>query len=302
MKSVGLIGCGAMGSGIAYSLSSKGHDVRVYDYKNNKNVDPLIKNGVKFVPMQNLVENSRFIIMCLPNASVVENVCFSNNGLLDLLSAKNILIDTTTSHPDTTQKIQKYLIDKNIKFADAPLTRSPIEAMQGKLNSLVGSDDDTYGEIEPILLDFCENVLHIGEVGSGHTMKLLNNFICMSFTAIVEFGLFCGNNLNIDLDMLNKVMSLGSNYVSSIPLMLDFIKGNDQDVLKFSLKNATKDMKYFFQLVENSDSKKWFKSLYDIYYNASEDITYGKETLPLLYEFLTKNDKLNLKKEGDYND
>lgn len=291
MKNVGLIGCGAMGSGIAYSLSNKGYNVRVYEYKNNKNVDLLTKSNVKFVGMEELVRNSEYVILCLADANDVEEVCFKNEKLLDLLTDKNILIDTTTSHPDTTEKIYKYLLNKNIKFADAPLTRSPVEAMQGRLNSLVGANEETFREIEPVLSAFCENILHIGSVGSGHAIKILNNFICMSFTAIVEYGLFCSKYLNIDLDMLDKLMSKGSNYVSSIPLMLKFIKENNTDVLNFSIKNATKDMNYFFELVKNSESKEWFKPLYELYSQASADAEFGDKTLPYLYEFIKKYDK-----------
>lgn len=302
MENVGLIGCGAMGSGIAYSLSNKGYNVRVLNYKNNKNVELLLKSGTKFVEMEELVKESRFIILCLSDSKAVENICFSSNGLMELISSKNILIDTTTSHPDTTKKIYNYLSEKNVKFADAPLTRSPVEAMQGRLNTLVGASKETFEEIKPVLSDFCENILHIGEVGTGHSIKLLNNFICMSFTAVVEYGLFCSKYLDIDIDMLNKLMSMGSNYVSSIPLMLEFIKENNKDVLNFSLKNATKDMKYFFELVEESDSKKWFKSLYDLYDKASNDTNFENRTLPFLYDYLKNNDEVKNRKEGDIND
>ena len=296
METIGLIGCGEMGSGIAYSLKNKGYEVMVYDYINNKNVDLLMKNNIKFVDMQKLTQNCKIIIMCLPDAKAVEDVCFGEYGLLNMLSTKSILIDTTTSHPKTTQKINKCLKNKKIKFADAPLTRSPIEAMQGRLNSLVGADDETYKEIEPVLKAFCENIIRVGEVGSGHEIKLLNNFICMSFTAIVEFGLLCGKELDIDIKTLDKVMSMGSNYVSSIPSMLDYIENKNQDVLKFSLKNATKDMRYFFEMIEDNESKKWFEPIYNIYRDATEDNKNKDKNLPALYEYLKDNE--NNKKEG----
>lgn len=302
MEKVGLIGCGAMGSGIAYSLCNKEYDVRILDYKNNKNVELLLKSGAKFVSMQTLVEESNFIILCLSDASAVENVVFSKDGLLKYISSKKVLIDTTTSQPDTTEKIYKILKERNIEFADAPLTRSPVEAMEGRLNTLVGAENKTFKKIQPILSAFCENIIHIGDVGSGHKIKLLNNFICMSFTAIVEYGMYCGKCLNIDIKMLDKVMSFGSNYVSSIPAMLKFIDEDNKEVLNFSIKNATKDMKYFFDSINFSDCKKWFEPLYHLYYDASIDEEYKGKTLPFIYDFLRNNDEQNNKEKRNRND
>ena len=65
---------------------------------------------------------------------------------------------------------------KGALFVDAPLARTPVEAEQGRLNTMVGADDAVFARLKPVLSAFCENVIHAGPPGHGHTLKLINNF------------------------------------------------------------------------------------------------------------------------------
>ena len=87
------------------------------------------------------------------------------------------MIDATTAEPASTERVAKALAAKGVGFADAPLTRSPKDAEAGRLNTLVGADEATLALIRPVLLEaYCENIFHVGPIGSGHKMKLINNF------------------------------------------------------------------------------------------------------------------------------
>ena len=76
---------------------------------------------------------------------------------------------------------------KRALFVDAPLARTPVEAEQGRLNTMVGADDAVFARLKPVLSAFCENVIHAGPPGHGHTLKLINNFIAQAIaTATAE--------------------------------------------------------------------------------------------------------------------
>lgn len=290
-ENIGLIGCGLMGSGIGLSLIRNGHKIYISKHSENKNVDMLVEKGAKFVNKpKDILKNCKIIILCLPDANSVNDVICGQDGIINYLQKGSIVIDTTTSCPKVTENIYSLLLSKGINYADAPLTRSPNEAMLGKLNVIIGANQNTYDTILPILEAFSENIFYAGDVGNAHKLKLLNNFICMSFVAIVEYAVFCGKKLDLDLDLLNSIMSTGSNYVSAIPLMIEWLKSKNPYTLNFSLKNATKDMKYFFELIEVSKNKKFFSNLLSIYEHASKDVYVKEKSLPYLYDFFENNE------------
>lgn len=296
IENVGLIGCGLMGSGICLSLLRRRYKVYVLQHLGNKNVDLLIKKGAKFVDEPKEISKiCKVIILCLPNANTVKDVICGQSGVIKYLLKSSIIIDTTTSNPKVTENMYNLLLTKEINYVDAPLTRSPNEAKSGKLNVIVGANRKIYDTIYPILTSFSENIFYAGDVGNAHKLKLLNNFICMSFIAIVEYGVFCGKKLNLDLDLLNSIMSVGSNYVQALPLMINWVKNKNQPILNFSLKNATKDMKYFFELIEFSKNKRYFSNLLSIYEHAIKNENIKEKALPYLYEFFETFEK------NDYN-
>ena len=78
-----------------------------------------------------------------------------------------IVVDTSTSEPATTAKMREELAAKGVRFVDAPLARTPVEAEQGRLNIMVGADDATFAKLKPVLAAFCENIIHAGPPGHG---------------------------------------------------------------------------------------------------------------------------------------
>ena len=83
--------------------------------------------------------------------------------------------------------MREALAPKGVRFVDAPLARTPVEAEAGKLNIMVGADDATFAELKPVLGAFCENIIHAGPPGHGIVLKLINNFIAQAIcTATAE--------------------------------------------------------------------------------------------------------------------
>jgi 3-hydroxyisobutyrate dehydrogenase-like beta-hydroxyacid dehydrogenase len=176
-KRIGFIGAGLMGHGMAKNIV-KGYPLTVLAHRNRTPIEDLLSRGAREAESaQALARDSDIVILCLPSSAQVEALVHAEDGILAGAHEGLVVVDTTTADPSSTEQVAAALTRAGIGFADAPLTRSPVQAHEGKLNTLVGADDATLAEIRPVLETFCENIFHIGPVGAGHKLKLINNFL-----------------------------------------------------------------------------------------------------------------------------
>ena len=287
---VGLIGSGMIGKGIGLNLIRNGFKLHVYQNISEKNTRELEDLGAEIhKTLSTIASDCSVIILCLPNSSIVEGIIMGGGGLYSNLSQHSVIVDCSTSDPSSTRKLYEHLKEKNIYLLDAPVTRGPKEAMEGRLNTLVGGEKEVFVRYKDLLSTFSENVIFIGDSGRAHEIKLANNFISMGFTAIVILTITEMVKKGQDLEKLDQVMRLGSNYVSSLPLMIDWINNNENEVLQFSIKNAYKDMNYFQKWIKEdaNDTSEIVESIVNTFYEASQYFP-NEENLPMLFNFFTK--------------
>ena len=131
--------------------------------------------------------NADIVFLCVTGAPQVEEIINGKDGIAAVAHKGLVVIDTSTSEPATTAKMRDALAAKGVRFVDAPLARTPVEAELGRLNIMVGADDATFAELKPVLAAFCENIIHAGPAGHGIMLKLINNFIAQAIaTATAE--------------------------------------------------------------------------------------------------------------------
>ena len=135
-------------------------------------------------------------------------------------------------------------------FVDAPLSRTPVEAEAGRLNVMVGAEADVMARIEPVLRAFAEYVFHMGPPGSGHIIKLLNNFIAQAVCTATAEAFAVGQRSGVDLAKLVELVSMGPVNCGLFQAMAKTLHG-EMDGLKFELDNARKDVRYYTHLAEN---------------------------------------------------
>ncbi|MCW5624951.1 MAG: NAD(P)-dependent oxidoreductase [Burkholderiales bacterium] len=250
---MGFIGVGLMGHGMAKNLVEKGWPVTVLGHRNRAPVEDLIGRGAREAQdVAGLAAVSDIIFLCVTGTPEVEDLVTRAGGLLASTREGQIVVDTSTSQPGPTVRFAKQFADKGVRFVDAPLTRTPVEAEQGRLNSLVGADAATFALLEPVLKGFCENVFHMGDVGSAHTAKLINNFYSIGSMALAAEALVACQKMGVDPQKLVQLVSVGA--ISSA--MFQNVAGGavvgDFGRAKFSLRNAHKDVRYFAQaMTEN---------------------------------------------------
>jgi 3-hydroxyisobutyrate dehydrogenase-like beta-hydroxyacid dehydrogenase len=248
-KKIGFIGVGLMGHGMAKNLVEKGYQTTVLGHRNRGPVEDLVKRGAREAnDVAQLVKNSDLIFLCVTGSSQVEDLVFRKAGILESVVSGQIVVDTSTSQPGSTLKIAAEFKSKGASFADAPLTRTPVEAEQGRLNTMVGADQATFREIEPALKSFCENVFHIGDVGTGHKIKLINNCAAIGQMALIAEALTACAKLGVDPKKYFALVSSGAANSGIFQMMAGKAVDGDFNGMKFGLANALKDVRYYSQM------------------------------------------------------
>lgn len=287
---VGLIGAGRMGSGIGANLCKQGFELGLIAHVHRARIDSLLsEHGAReFSSPVELVRWADVVVLCVPSSREVEAICRDERGLLGADDpAVRAVVDCSTSHPESTLALRAEFADKRIEFYDAPLTRTPKEAAEGRLNSILGGGEAAYAHIGAVLDAFCENVLRVAHVGDGHRIKLINNALTMGMTALAAETLAASERAGISLQDVDKVVSLGG--ANSAPfqgLIAAHVRG--EDALGFSLSNAAKDLAYYADSVVGDSRAPMADDVLRVLRAAAEACG-GDSTLPKLIDYYLDN-------------
>ena len=249
---IGFIGIGMMGHGMAKNLLAKGFPLAFIVHRDRSRIADLVAAGAREVKTPaELAAASDVVILCVTGSPQVEANVFGENGLLGAARAGLIVIDTSTAEPGSTAKIREALAAKGTTFVDAPLARTPKEAEEGRLNTMVGADDATFARLKPVFAAFCENIFHVGPPGAGHTLKLVNNFMALTIVASIGEAFAVASKAGVKLDKLHEVVSQGALNSNIFQMMAGGAVQGDLARMKFSIQNAAKDLRYYTHLAES---------------------------------------------------
>ncbi len=249
---IGFVGIGLMGHGIAKNLVAKGYPLALKLHRKRANAQDLLAAGAtEAVSHAALARESDIVILCVTGAPEVEEVVFGADGLVSGAKAGLVIVDTSTSEPATTARIRDALAPKGVRFVDAPLARTPVEAEQGRLNIIVGADDATFGELKPVFGAFCENIFHAGPAGHGIMLKLINNFLAQAICAASAEGCAAAAKSGLSIRKLHEVISAGAVNSGLFQMVVGRMLEGDLAGLRFTLSNATKDLRYYTHFTES---------------------------------------------------
>lgn len=270
VRTVGIIGLGMMGHGIAANILKNGYSLMAMAHKNRVPLEDLIEKGaVEASTPAELAARCDALFLCVRGAEEVEMLVYGENGLLNGCHPGLIVVDCTTSQPGLSRRIAGDLKERDAAFADAPVTRAPKDAEAGRLNSLVGAEDETFATIKPILETYSENIAHFGPPGAGHSAKLINNFISCGYTALIVEGMALCSRAGVDAEKLYETMAEGGANSGVLRKLVPPLLKGDLTGHQFSLGNAHKDVSYFCKLAEEYDFKSVLaKPLQSVYRSA----------------------------------
>lgn len=248
---IGFIGLGLMGSAMVGRLQDKGYALSVLGNTNRAGIDAAVaRGGTEASTAREVAEQSDIIMLCMGTSDHVESRMRGDDGVIAGLGAGKVVVDFGTSLPGSTKALGAEVDAAGGAMLDAPLGRTPTHAADGMLNIMAAGDKDAYDRVLPVLQDLGENVFHLGALGSGHTVKLINNFFGMTVAQAMCEAFAIADVADIPRQTLYDVVSAG-------PLksgMMDFVKGyavdGDPSLLAFAIKNAGKDLRYYSEMVE----------------------------------------------------
>jgi 3-hydroxyisobutyrate dehydrogenase-like beta-hydroxyacid dehydrogenase len=251
MARIGFIGAsGLMGHGMARNLLAKGHSLTLAVHRNRDRVADLLAAGAtEAASAKDVAAASDLVFICVTGSPQVEASVNGANGLLAGAHAGLMIVDCSTSEPDSTARLREQCAASGVPFIDAPLSRTPVEAEAGRLNVMVGADKSVFECLQPILACFAENIFHVGGPGAGHTIKLLNNFIAQAVCTATAEAFAVGQRAGLDLKALVDLISVGPVNSGLFQAMAKTLQGQ-LDGLKFELDNARKDVRYYTHLAE----------------------------------------------------
>jgi 3-hydroxyisobutyrate dehydrogenase-like beta-hydroxyacid dehydrogenase len=248
---IGFVGIGLMGHGMAKNLLAKGFPLSLRVRRNRDTLTDLLAAGAKEVATNaQVAAASDVVILCVTGASDIEEVVAGKEGLLTQARKGMVIIDTATSEPSTTAKMRELCAAQGVHYVDAPLARTPKEAEEGKLNTMVGADAETFARLKPIFDAYCENVFHVGGPGAGHVIKLLNNFVAQTIAVASAEALAVAVKSGVDPKALHAVISAGGVNSGIWQMVAGRALEGDLGGMKFTLDNARKDLRYYTHMVE----------------------------------------------------
>lgn len=243
---IGMIGIGMMGLGIATNLLKHGHALCVMEHPGNQPLDALKAAGaVGAGSAAEVAAQADIVITVLTGAPEVENVLLGTGGVLERLRLGSVVVDCSTSLPSTTAKVAAAVAAAGSGFLDAPMTRTPKEAAEGRLNLLVGGDADVLERCRAVLACFAENILHAGPVGAGHSMKLLHNFVSLGSVALVCEAAACASTLGIRPEVFVDILAKGGGRGVALERVAPYLLQRETAQLRFTTANAAKDAGYY---------------------------------------------------------
>jgi 3-hydroxyisobutyrate dehydrogenase len=210
---IGFVGLGNMGGRITRRIVDAGHPVLGFD------ADPqraAAAGASAAASLPALVADSDVVLMSLPDSTVVESVVLDDDGILAHCRAGQVVVDLTTAAPASTIALHERLARRGVELLDAGISGGAKGAEEGTLTIMAGGSQAALADLGWLFQAFSANVFHMGAVGSGHTAKLLNNFLNgVSLAATAEVMVAArkaGLDLHRFLDVVNS--SSGVNFAT----------------------------------------------------------------------------------------
>ena len=242
-ENVAILGLGTMGSGMAANLLKAGFPLSVYNRTRTK-AQLLIDAGARSASTPaEAVKDASIIISMLADDAASREVWLGENGALAAAKKTAILIESSTVSPAWIAELAKQAEQRGLDLLDAPVTGSRAQAEAGQLSFLVGGKDTTLEAATPVLQAMSKEIVHLGPIGSGAKMKLINNFLCGVQVASFAEGLIWIERSGLDREKALSILKAGA---PGSPLLgaISARMVSQNYTVNFLLKLMTKDLLY----------------------------------------------------------
>ncbi|HET7128041.1 MAG TPA: NAD(P)-dependent oxidoreductase [Gaiellaceae bacterium] len=243
----GMIGLGNMGGRIARRIRDGGLPIRGFDVSEEQAKGAGVDREVSIAT---LAESVDVVFLSLPDSSVIESVVFDDGGLVSSLRSGQVVVDLSTAAPSSSARIHDRLGEVGAAFLDAGISGGAAAAEKGALTLMVGGDASALERVRPILQTFSTGVHHMGAPGSGHTAKVLNNFLNGVSLAATAEVMVAAKQAGLDLAQFLEVVntSSGVNFatLNRFPRIVegDYLEGG------LTSRLMAKDLRLYLELLQ----------------------------------------------------
>jgi 3-hydroxyisobutyrate dehydrogenase len=240
---VALLGLGIMGSGMAGRLLDAGYPLSVYNRTIGK-AEPLVSRGANLaLSPRAAVAGATVVISMLADVPVCRDVWLGRGEALLDAAPGTMLVESSTVTVDWIQELDRRAQERGCVLVDAPVTGSKAQAAAGQLLFLAGGSAEVLGKIDPILRVMGRDVVHVGPVGSGARLKLINNFLSGVETAALAEALSLIERSGLDTQKALGVLTEGAPGSPLVKLLSGRMTARQYEP-HFLLKLMAKDLRY----------------------------------------------------------
>jgi len=238
---IGFVGLGFMGHGMAVNIQKAGFALTVMAHRKREAVDDLVARGAQeATDLGGLAATSDIIVLCVHGPEQVDDLLRRAGGISAHARPGTMIVDCTTSRADTLLALAADY--PNLRFVDAPLGRSPKEAWSGKLSVMVGATEADLTELRALFAAFADTVQHVGPLGSGHTLKLVNNMISMGYAALYSEALTLTQKVGIPTAEFDQLISSSRMDCAFFQSFMGWVRNGDAQSHAFALSSAADAM------------------------------------------------------------
>jgi len=211
MKKIGFIGTGLIGNPMARRLLSQGFHLKAHDY-NPLSLQSVLDAGAEPVQGPADFQDTDAVLIVVNNMDQVNEVILGEQGLVPAWKdgPMPIVVIMSTVSPDDVKRLSKQLPPGQPRLLDAPMSGGPILAEQGKLAVMVGGPKEEFDQLRPVFEALGERVYHMGPLGSGEAIKLVNNMIGITSFMIVPEALALGVEYGIPVERMVEIINASS--------------------------------------------------------------------------------------------
>ena len=243
MDRIGFIGLGIMGSRMAANLGRAGHELTVHNRTRERADEFAAAHGaVVAASPAEVGAASDVVVTMVVDGAQVEEVLLGAEGVADGAGEGTLCVDMSTIAPADTRRIGAALAERRIGFVDAPVTGSSPRAEDGTLTIMAGGAAADVERARRLFEAMGEVVVHVGDLGQGQTVKLINNAVAAANASTLAQALVVGRATGVDLEALVRIMGAGSGASAMLALKAGPMREHDWSTL-FKLEHMLKDVR-----------------------------------------------------------
>ena len=240
---IGFLGLGIMGSRMAANVASAGYELTVWTHTPGKAETWAAEHGARAVsnPAE-VAATSDIVVSMVVDGAQVETILCEQDGVCEGAHDGLLCVDMSTIAPTDTRRIAARLNERKVAMIDAPVTGSSPRAQAGTLTIMAGGETEHFERAKGLLEAMGELVVHVGALGQGEMLKLINNSLGAANAAAVAEALLLAQATGVDLDALVQVTQSGSGASAQLQMKSTPMRQHDYTTL-FKTEHLLKDVR-----------------------------------------------------------